>query len=154
MVVDVQQEGSGPPCLAPGASVGVVLGSSNPTTFSVACSDDVATFVRTRSKVTICADHFLQRWMKTAVGSSARVPTPEFGEGEELAPDTEEERVLREQVHLLAKKLKELEQKGSLQGAAPVATPRRSNPEIKVTTDLTFPVWDPKKNNDQWKGIT
>ena len=29
---------------------------------------------------------------------------------------------------------------------APVVTPRRNNPGIKVTTDLTFQVWDPKKN--------
>ena len=27
-----------------------------------------------------------------------------------------------------------------------MVTPRRTNTGIKVTTELTFPVWDPKKN--------
>ena len=58
--------------------------------------------------------------------------------------------MLRAQVDLLAQKLKELEQKGSMLGA-PQVTPRRSNTGIKVTTDLTFPVWDPKKTKTRPK---
>ena len=44
--------------------MGVVLGSLNPTNFSVACSDDVATFVRTRSKVEIEEEERKKREIK------------------------------------------------------------------------------------------